>query len=113
MKDYDFTLLSVETAPNVPPEHILWLAVIDRAVVDYVRWYEDLNIKQKRSLDWFLFEEKPCPNNLQYLCEMLFDDYEVANNIRKRAKFLAEHSTEKEKLTYNITRYRRVYNRNT
>lgn len=113
MKDYDFTLLSVETPPNVPPEHILWLAVIDRALVDYVRWYEELNIKQKRSLDWFLFEESPCPNNLQYLCEMLFDDYEVADSIRKRAKFLAEHSTEQEKLTYNITRYRRVYNRNT
>ena len=111
MKDYNFNLLSVETPPNVPPEHILWLAVIDRAVVDYVRWYEELNIKQKRSLDWFLFEPECCPNNLQYLCEMLFDDHEVADNIRKRAKFLAENSTEIEKLKYNVSRYRRVYNR--
>jgi hypothetical protein len=111
MKDYEFNLLSIETPPNVPPEHILWLAVIDRALVDYVRWYQELNIKQKRSLNWFLFEEDSCPNNLQYLCELLFDDHEAADTIRKRARYLANHATEGDIIGYNLTRCRRVKNR--
>lgn len=111
MKDYDFSVISTELPPNVPPEHLLWLAVIDRALVDYVRWYQELNIKQKNSLEWFLFERKPCPNNLQYLCELLFDDHDAAETIRKRVKFLANHATEDDIIGYNLTRYRRVKNR--
>jgi len=111
MKDYDFTLLSLDTAPNVPPEYILWLAVIDRAIVDYVRWYDELNIKHRNSLNWFLFEEKPSPNNLQYLSEMLFDDHEVADTIRRRVKALLADPDEQRLIKYNQSRYRRVKNR--
>lgn len=112
MKDYDFTVLSVATPPNASPEHILWLAVIDRALVDYVKWYEILNIKQKRSLDWFLFERESCPNNLQYLCDLLFDEHDAADQIRNRAKHLASNNaSDQELMGYNLTRCRRVKNR--
>jgi hypothetical protein len=112
MKDYDFSTISAEVPPNAPPETILWLSVIDRAVLDYVKWYEALNIKQKRSLDWFLFETDPCPNNLAYLCDLLFDQHDAAEQIRNRAKHLASKDvSEKERMRYNLTRYRRTTNR--
>jgi hypothetical protein len=111
MKDYDFSVISTELPPNVPPEYLLWLAVIDRAVVDYIRWYTELNIKQKNSLEWFLFEPRPCPNNLQFICDLLFDDHEAADTIRKRVRFLTSHATEDDMNIYNQTRYRRVKNR--
>lgn len=112
MKDYDFTVLSVDRPPNAPAEVILWLAVIDRALIDYVKWYEVLNIKQKRSLDWFLFERESCPNNLQYLCDLLFDDHEAADTIRNRVKHLASsNASEQELMGYTLNRNRRVRNR--
>lgn len=110
MKDYDFSVISAEPPPNATPEHILWLAVIDRAIVDYIRWYDDLNIKHKKSLHWFLFEPKPVPNNLQYLCELLFDNHDAATTIRKRINFLADNPGEQHLIKYNQCRYRRVKN---
>lgn len=72
------------------PEQLLWLAVIDRALVDYVKWLPSLTGKNKSSVEWFLFHEEPQPYNLAFLSEQLFDDDTVIIKIRKRAVALAK-----------------------
>lgn len=76
------------------PEHLLWLAVIDRAIADYVKRPPDLSIKYRQGLDWFFFEEEPAPFNLQYLCEQLFDDDSTVVVIRKRITRLMKDETQ-------------------
>lgn len=66
------------------PEALLWLAVIDRAIADYVKRPPELSIKYRQGLDWFFFEEEPEQFNLQYLCDQLFDDSSTAVSIRNR-----------------------------
>lgn len=90
MKDRDLTFLTQPVFHHATPEQLLWLAVIDRALVDYIKFYDSLHIKHKRSLDWFLFEDESVPNNLVYICEQLFNDADVVKIIRKRAVAMAK-----------------------
>jgi hypothetical protein len=90
MKDRDLTFLTEHVGHHATPEQLLWLAVIDRALVDYIKFYDTLHAKHRRSLDWFLFEDDSVPNNLVYICEQLFNDVDVVKNIRKRAVALAK-----------------------
>lgn len=73
---------------EVPPEYVLWLAVIDRAMMDYVNTTKDLNIAQRKDLLWFFFERKPEPHNLRWICILLFGDVSPAKKIIARIKEL-------------------------
>jgi hypothetical protein len=86
------------------PEHLLWLAVIDRAIADYVKRPPGLSIKYRQGLDWFFFEEDAEPFNLQYLCQQLFDDDSTAVVIRKRVLRL-NNQDDKEIQEYYRKRY--------
>jgi hypothetical protein len=98
MKTYDLSFMTIPATTHASPEQLLWLAVIDRALVDYVKWLPTLNAKQRGSLDWFLFEEQAVPNNLAYICEMLFDDHNLAAKVRKRARGLVNGDIKQEEV---------------
>lgn len=68
------------------PEHALWLAVIERAMMDYLGRTASLPRPSQTSVNDFFFELDPRPNNLQYICEALFDYPDAANVIRKRVQ---------------------------
>lgn len=72
------------------PEHALWLAVIERAMMDYLGRTASLPRPSQTSLNDFFFELDPRPNNLQYICETLFDYPDAANVIRKRVQEIKE-----------------------
>jgi hypothetical protein len=76
-------LIETETKTN-PPEFALWLAVIDKAVLDYVKHYKYLPPGERSILRWFLFCKDPKPNNLAFLCENLFDEPDITAKIRGR-----------------------------
>ena len=71
------------------PEHALWLAVIERAMMDYLGRCASLARPSKASIQDFFFELEPRPHNLQYICEILFDFPDAADMIRKRVQELA------------------------
>lgn len=73
-------------APVSMPEHALWLAVIERAMMDYIGRTASLPKPSERAVNDFFFELEPRPNNLQYICEILFDYPDAANVIRKRVQ---------------------------
>jgi hypothetical protein len=98
MKEYDLSFMTIPASTQASPEQLLWLAVIDRALVDYVKWLPTLNAKQRGSLDWFLFEDEAVPNNLAYICEMLFDDHDLVIKIRKRARGLVNGDIDQEEV---------------
>jgi hypothetical protein len=85
------------------PEHLLWLAVIDRAIADYVKPQPDLCIKYKQGLDWFFFEDEPQPFNLSYITEQLFDDSSAPQAIRKHLMNLKSNPEEMNR--YHNKRY--------
>ena len=85
------------------PEHLLWLAVIDRAIADYVKAPPDLNIKYKQGLDWFFWEVESQPFNLTYIAEQLFDDSSSVQAIRRHVKRLQENPAEMDR--YHNKRY--------
>jgi hypothetical protein len=66
------------------PEHILWLAVIDRAIADYCAPSQELTLKYSMGLNGFFFEDSPRPYNLIYICSMLLDREDAVAKIRKR-----------------------------
>jgi hypothetical protein len=70
------------------PEGIMWLAVIDKAITDYVAPTPDLAATYTQGLDWFFYEVKAAPFNLAYICDMLFDDSSKVSAIRARVKKL-------------------------
>lgn len=71
------------------PEHALWLAVIERAMMDYLGRCASLAKPSKSSLHEFFFDLEPRPNNLQYICDNLFDFPDAAKLIRERVQRLA------------------------
>jgi hypothetical protein len=73
------------------PEHILWLAVIDRAMMDYIKPTIDLTGSARRSLNWFFFATEPAPFNLLWVSEMLCGDADVAKRVRKRIRELKQN----------------------
>ena len=72
------------------PEHALWLAVIERAMMDYLGMWASLARPSKASLHEFFFDLQPRPNNLQYICDNLFDFPDAAKMIRERVQKLAD-----------------------
>lgn len=83
-------LHDAESASHFTPEHLLWLAVIDRALMDYIGRTACLPKASEQDLNAFFFEEVPRPHNLAYICQELFDWPGAAIKIRKRAVELAE-----------------------
>lgn len=75
------------------PEQLLWLAVIERAMIDYLDPPGSLRPKYKRGLEPFFFDVEPKPNNLAYICETLFESNHVADIIRKRVIALKQDRT--------------------
>ena len=89
MNEFDDPNVLVETPEIVaPPEHLLWLAVIDRAMMDYVNSSKDITISVRRDLTWFFFEPTPEPHNLRWICLLLFGDISLAKKIVARIKTL-------------------------
>lgn len=81
----------ISTAQFVPealPEHILWLAVIERALIDVTATTKNCSKDIKRDLYWFFFCTTPEPNNLEYICTNLIGDSRWINKIRQRVKKL-------------------------
>lgn len=72
------------------PEHVLWLAVIERAMMDYIGRTASLSKPSFVALNNFFFDEKPRKHNLVYICENLFDFPDAVPMIRKRVVELAE-----------------------
>jgi len=81
-----YTDIEPETGPNnlAQPEALLWLAVIDKAISDFVLPTPDLSPEHRRGLQWFFFENHSTPFNLQYICDMIFDDPSAITVIRQR-----------------------------
>lgn len=74
------------------PETLLWLAVIDRAIVDYVDPPKDLPSCLKSNLYQFIYSQRPEPFNLSYLSIELFGDPIFGEQIRKRIAGLIDGS---------------------
>lgn len=89
------------------PEQILWLAVIERALMDVIAPTMDMTVKHRLSLNWFFFSKAPRPFNLEYICEILFDYPDAANVVRKR---LQELQNDPEQIEFaRSKRYRGWY----
>ena len=73
-----------------PPEKVLWLAVIGRAMLDVVFPTNELSIKHKLSLEGFFWNHEPVPYNLEYICSNLFDYPDAPAVIRKRLRDLVD-----------------------
>lgn len=56
------------------PEKILWLAVIERGMIDYLTKDNGKAKYIKSEMRHWLFSDKPVQYNLVYICNMLFDD---------------------------------------
>ena len=78
-----------DDTPKALPEQLLWLAVIERAILDYC-WPEvNKGLNEKHTLHWFFFTKESKPCNLTYICNMIFDDSEdAAKRIRHRLTLL-------------------------
>lgn len=66
------------------PEVVLWLAVIERAMLDVVYPSTDLNIIYRRDLRDFFYNDVPQPFNLVYICNTLFDAPDSHLAVRRR-----------------------------
>lgn len=71
------------------PEQILWLAVIERAMMDYIAPTRDCQTSHVIGLDWFFDELEAKPFNLQYICDNFLGFPDTASKIRKRVRTLA------------------------
>jgi hypothetical protein len=96
------------TEPPATPEEVLWLAVIERAILDYAFPTIGLSIKHRNSLQWFFFTEEPEPHNLLYLCQILFDHPDAANEIKARINDL-KNDQEVQDTFLRSKRYRGYY----
>ena len=98
-------LHDVESVSHFTPEHCLWLAVIDRALMDYIGRTACLPRVSEQDLNAFFFEEVPRPHNLAYICQELFDWPGAADKIRDRAVELAKQWKEKPKIPGKTNNY--------
>lgn len=73
---------------TITPEHILWLAVIERAIMDYIDTCCRMSKLEMSELEQFFFCKYAKPCNLAYICNNLFDYSDAAEIIRKRVKSL-------------------------
>lgn len=72
------------------PEVTLWLAVIERAIVDLTNPLATIRQEDKRDLDWFFWEPRSMPFNLAYICENYLDSDHMLPSIRKRLEQIME-----------------------
>jgi len=70
------------------PEQVLWLAVIERAILDYACPTSDSQQCHNIGLDWFFYELKPKAYNLEYICENFLNYPGGASIVRKRLEQL-------------------------
>jgi hypothetical protein len=70
------------------PEQLLWLAVIERALLDYACPTSDSQKCHNIGLDWFFYELKSKPYNLEYICENFLNFPAGAEKVRKRLERL-------------------------
>ena len=70
------------------PEKVLWLAVIERALLDIIYPTQELSVKHRMNLQQFFYNDTPEPYNLVYICQNLFDYPDAAVVIRRRLKQL-------------------------
>ncbi len=94
--------------PPATPEAVLWLAVIERAILDYAFPTLRLSIKHRNSLQWFFFTEEPEPHNLIYICNLLFEHSDAANDIKSRVLDLKTDSAVRDAFLRS-KRYRGYY----
>lgn len=91
----EITEMSVDLpkAESIPvlqsPEVTLWLAVIERAIVDLTDPTIHIPAEFRRDLDWF-FWERPQAFNLAYICENYLDSDDILPSIRKRLRQIME-----------------------
>lgn len=79
-----FEVLDMEVNSFAPPEKVLWLAVIERAILDAVYPTQELSVNHKHTLHGFFFQKDSRPYNLTYICDNLFDYPDAAKTIRRR-----------------------------
>lgn len=103
------TFADVESDPGpgeiTTPEGVMWLAVIDKAINDYVAPTPDLSPIYSRDLEWFFYKKKAEPYNLAYICDMLFDDESKISAIRSRVTSLKNNPEELKRFAkkrYNL-----------
>lgn len=70
------------------PEQLLWLAVIERALLDYACPTSDSQKSHNIGLDWFFYELSPKAYNLEYICENFLNCPGGADRVRKRLERL-------------------------
>lgn len=73
---------------HAPPEKVLWLAVIERAMLDVVYPTKEISVSAKMGLFNFFYEDVPKPYNLVYICTNMFDYPDAADVIRARLQKL-------------------------
>jgi hypothetical protein len=90
-KDSEITVEDIETEGEEhthTPELRLWLAVIERAMLDLTTDVITISREDRRDLNWFFFEQEPKPYNLAYICQNFLDHHHAVTQIRKRIKHL-------------------------
>ena len=100
-----------ETEPfdhKASPEQLLWLAVIERALLDYACPTSDSQKCHNIGLDWFFYELKSKPYNLEYICENFLNFPAGAEKVRKRLERLL-NSEVPEQAINRSRRYKGFY----
>ena len=97
------TLIEPLYSTRSVPEHKLWWAVLKRAIVDYIKFFDyashnvlapgmgrrlERNIRRQMkeelfALNWFLYETDVQPYNLSWIAEMCFEDAGFLKSIRR------------------------------
>lgn len=84
MKPKSLVMYSPFEEGEKTPEHLLWLSVIDRAMMDYIGKAAGISKPSQKEIHDFFFDDTPRPHNLVYICEELFDFPDAVPMIRKR-----------------------------
>ena len=97
------TLIEPLYSTRSVPEHKLWWAVLKRAIVDYIKFFDyashnvlapgmgrrlERNIRRQMkeelfALNWFLYEQEVQPHNLSWIAEMCFEDAGFLKGVRR------------------------------
>jgi hypothetical protein len=84
------------------PEFLLWLAVVNRAVYDYIDAEEEKRtgkIRKKQpysyNCNWFLFCQDNRPHNLTWISNILYGGTGFAEKVRKHLRNLSDKDISK------------------
>lgn len=82
------------------PERNMWLAVIERAMIDYALESNGRACYRKGKMYRWLYYDKPIKYNLVWICDLLFDDDAIqkAQLIRKQAELLKQKAADGVKI---------------